>query len=99
MDLGGRTGPVLASANFTVFDFWRKPMPRISAEARAAATYRAGGKPPAPPKALGEEARAIWQAIVKERPVGWFDSGSLVLLRQYCGTTVEARRFIVILAG
>lgn len=74
-------------------------MPRISAEARSAGAYRAGGKPPAPPRDISPEAAKVWREIANGKPVGWFDAGSLVLLRQYCETTVEARRFAALLAG
>ena len=73
-------------------------MPRISAEARAAAAHLVGGKPPPPPKEMSPDAAKIWKLIVRSKPLGWFDYGSLVLLRQYCETAVEAQRFAAILA-
>ena len=57
-------------------------MPRLSADARAAAAFRTGGHRP-PPRGLCPRARAIWRAIVLERPVDWFDAGSAPLLRIY----------------
>lgn len=66
-------------------------MPRASAEGRAAAAYRAGGKRPAPPAWLNAEAKTHWRRIVAEKPLGWFDAGSLPLLAQYCATLVRAR--------
>lgn len=74
-------------------------MPRISAEARSAGAYRAGGKHPVPPKEMQLEAVKVWRAIVRAKPLGWFDEGSLVLLRQYCETTIEAQKFAAMLAG
>lgn len=67
-------------------------MPRASAEARAAAAHRAGGRRPAPPAWLDPEAQGHWRAIVAEKPLGWFDCGSLPLLAQYCATLVRARQ-------
>lgn len=67
-------------------------MPRASAEARAAAAFRAGAKRPAPPAWLCAEAAAHWRRIVGDKPIGWFDAGSLPLLAQYCATLVRARQ-------
>lgn len=59
-------------------------MPRISAEARAASAYAVGGRHPPPPKDLFPEEAKLWRDIVKAKPLGWFDAGSLPLLAQYC---------------
>lgn len=67
-------------------------MPRASAEGRAAAAYRAGAKRPAAPAWLDAEAQAHWRRIISEKPLGWFDGGSLPLLAQYCATLVRARQ-------
>ena len=67
-------------------------MPRISAEARAAAALRAGGTPPTPPAHLGKDAKAVWIKIAASKPADWFDDGAQVLLERYCETTVQARR-------
>ena len=67
-------------------------MPRISAEARGALSYRSGSRPPVPPKALSPEAAALWRAIVRAKPLGWFDAGSLPLLARYCRTAARAEQ-------
>ncbi len=66
-------------------------MPRKSAEERAAAAWRARGKPAAPPKHLGRKARAIWREIVKSRPPDFFPTGILPLLEDFCVASVAAR--------
>lgn len=67
-------------------------MSRMSAEARSAAAHRSGGKPPPPPEGFGEAESKIWRAITRQKPLGWFDSGSLPILGQYCRTLVLAER-------
>jgi hypothetical protein len=64
---------------------------RQSAEARAAATFRAGAASPAPPKHLSRDARAVWIAIAASKPADWFDAGAQPLLESYCELTVQAR--------
>jgi phage terminase small subunit len=66
-------------------------MPRMSAEERAAAKWRAGENLPKPPKYLPLEARHLWVDIVSSKPAGWFDPGNLPLLAQYCSVTAMAR--------
>ncbi len=66
-------------------------MPRKSAEDRAAAAWRARGKPSPPPKSLGRKARAIWREIVKSRPPDFFPTGILPLLEDFCVASVAAR--------
>ena len=58
-------------------------MPRLSAEARAAAGFRSGGHRP-PPKHLSAAAKAHWRAIVADKPLDWFDAGNRGLLSLYC---------------
>ena len=58
-------------------------MPRQSADARAAAVFRAGGHRP-PPRGLPPRARALWREIVGCRAPDHFDPGSFPLLRQFC---------------
>src|SRR5579864_7832422 len=78
---------------FQPFPFWRfGKMPRMSAEARGAVSYRSGSRPPPPPKDLSPEAAKLWRAIVRAKPIGWFDAGSLPLLARYCRTAVRAER-------
>lgn len=67
-------------------------MARMSAEARSAAAHKSGGKPPAPPDGFGEAESKIWRAITRQKPLGWFDAGSLPLLGQYCRTLVLAEK-------
>ena len=66
-------------------------MPRISAESRGAAAFRAGKRAPRPPKHMSADAQAIWVEIAASKPVDWFDSGAQVLLEQYCELAVQAR--------
>lgn len=70
---------------------------RSSPEHRAASFYRAG-KLAAPDKAMSAEAKAIWRKIVSDKPIDWFDAGSLGLLRLYCETLASANRIAVDLA-
>jgi len=71
---------------------------RSSAEDRAASFYRAG-KLAAPDKAMSAGAKAIWRKIVSDKPIDWFDAGSLGLLRLYCETLASANQIAVDLAG
>lgn len=66
-------------------------MSRQSAESRAAAAYRAGSAPPAPPRHLSKQAAAIWVEIAASKPADWFDAGARILLENYCETAVHAR--------
>lgn len=70
-------------------------MARISAEARGASVYRAGGKLPQAPANFSKEAADIWREVVSAKPVDWFDGGSLRLLRQFCRTMAQAERIAV----
>src|SRR5579859_6634031 len=64
-------------------------MPRISAEARSAAVFRAGAEPVGPPAHLCRAAAAIWREIVASKPADWFDVGARPVLASYC--TISAR--------
>ena len=66
-------------------------MPRISAEARGAAAFRAGGSVPEPPRHLSKEAAEIWRKIAASKPVDWFDDGAMALLEDYCAAVLDAR--------
>ena len=66
-------------------------MPRLSDEARGAAAWRRGGQAPEPPSYLPKEARALWHAITRSRPVDFFDAGSAVLLENYIVFAVHSR--------
>ena len=70
-------------------------MPRRSAEDRAAATWRARGEPPPPPKHLGRKARAVWREIAKSRPPDFFPIGALPLLESFCAASVATRELAV----
>jgi phage terminase small subunit len=59
-------------------------MPRISAEARAAAVWRTGGRPPRAPKHLSAGAKKVWQEIVAGYPDDYFQPGATILLEQLC---------------
>jgi hypothetical protein len=59
-------------------------MPRISAEARAASAYEAVRRRPGPPKDFSPQEINLWRDIIRSKPAGWFDAGSLPLLEQYC---------------
>jgi hypothetical protein len=75
-------------------------MPRISAEARAATSYKAGGAPPPPPKHLTPEAAALWKKIVREKALGYFpDSAALALLSQFCETSVRGQKLAEVVAA
>jgi hypothetical protein len=67
-------------------------LPRQSAEARAAAYLRQGGKYPSPPANLSDDAKKLWKEIVEDRPIDYFRPGALYLLEQLCIMTVAAHR-------
>jgi hypothetical protein len=67
-------------------------MPRQSAEDKAAAIFRRGGKHPSAPKHLGSDEKVLWREIVECRPVDFFQPGALHLLEQLCVMTIAARR-------
>ena len=46
---------------------------------------------PEPPAHLGDEAVAIWRAVVNSLPADWFTPGTLPLLDALCGLTVSQR--------
>jgi hypothetical protein len=73
-------------------------MPRISAEARSAAAFLAGGERPMPPARIHAPAREIWSAIVADRPVDFFRPSHLGMLESFCQITVEQRRIVLCLA-
>lgn len=73
-------------------------MPRISAEDRSAAAFRAGGERPKPPAGMTKPAKAIWFEIVADRPIDFFRPGSLYILEDYCQLRVENRRLLRLLA-
>ena len=66
-------------------------MPRLSAEDRAAAAWRAGGAPPKPPKHLSRRAKAMWREIVASRPPDYFGPGSAPLLESFVIAVLAAR--------
>jgi phage terminase small subunit len=63
-------------------------MPRKSPEARAGASFRAGGKPPEPPDILSAEAAVLWREIAASRPPDYFDPAARVLLASFCEMAV-----------
>lgn len=67
-------------------------MARRTAESLAAATFQAGGAPPAPPKHLSKEAAAVWRVIAASKPADWFDPGAQILLEAYCESAVHHRK-------
>ena len=64
-------------------------MSRQSAEARAAATLRAGGSPPEPPKRLSKAEAVVWIEIAASKPADFFDAGARPLLERYCVAIVH----------
>jgi hypothetical protein len=67
-------------------------MSRQSAEERSASYFRAGKKPPEPMRGMTPAARRVWREIVAGKPVDWFDSGSLPVLRIHCENIASANR-------
>jgi phage terminase small subunit len=67
---------------------------RRSAEDRSAACWRVGGKPPAPPAHLDDDAKKIWKAIAASRPPDFFTPGALPLLEAYCTALVMHRWYL-----
>ena len=74
-------------------------MPRQSAEDRAAATWRAGGAGPKPPKHLDRKARAMWRGIVASRPADYFGPGATQLLESFVVASVAARELAPMIAA
>ncbi len=66
-------------------------MPRLSADERAAAAWRAGSKHVKPPAYLSRPARAIWREIVRSRPADYFGPGATHLLESFVVATVAVR--------
>jgi phage terminase small subunit len=66
-------------------------MPRKSAEDRAGAYWRAGGRPPAPPDILSASAKALWRKIVGSKPYDYFEPAAQELLAQYCELCITQR--------
>jgi hypothetical protein len=66
-------------------------MPRKSAEARSAAYWRSGTKPPAAPKILSPSAAALWRKIVVTRPPDYFTPATLEMLAQFCEISITQR--------
>jgi phage terminase small subunit len=69
-------------------------MARQSAEDRAAAYWRARGKPPAPPSHLSPKARKLWREIVASRPPELFAPGSTELLAQFCELSIQQQGYL-----
>jgi hypothetical protein len=67
-------------------------MPRISAEAKSGAAFRAGGVRRPAPKRMSAAAKIIWREILADRPVDWFRPGSFELLEQFCEVVVQQRK-------
>jgi hypothetical protein len=90
--------PFANNANFvgTLRSVGRKTgrMPRISAEARAAAMWRTGGSGPRPPRHLPAAERRVWAEIVAGYPLDYFKAGSQFLLEQLCTMIVAARLLV-----
>lgn len=72
-------------------------MPRLSADARAAAAFRAGGGHPRPPKGMPKGAAKVWREIVEARPVDFFQPGQLHLLEVFCRTAELQRAALLLL--
>lgn len=73
-------------------------MPRISAESRSAAMFRAQLKKRPAPRRLNPAAKAVWHEIVDDRPADWFRAGNWELLEQYCELFVQQRACLDALA-
>jgi hypothetical protein len=68
-------------------------VPRISPEARSAALYLHGTKPPPPPKSLDAASAKLWKEIAASKPNDWWQPGNLQLLRRYVKTATTAERW------
>jgi hypothetical protein len=66
-------------------------MPRKSSEAQAAAVWRSGGRPPAPPAHLSRDAKRLWRSIVASRAPDHFGPGTLELLEQFVVVSTALR--------
>jgi phage terminase small subunit len=72
-------------------------MPRISAEAKSAAAFRAGIARRKPPRHLSAAAKRLWREIVEDRPVDYFRPGSYEALEQFCEYTIQLRGTLKVL--
>lgn len=54
---------------------------------------------PAAPTGLQPAAAAVWDAVVRTKPVEWFDAGNAPLLESYCALVIERRAVAAALEG
>lgn len=54
--------------------------------------YRAGAEPPKPPAGMSAKGRSVWREIIASKPTGYFDAGSLGILRLHCETMARAEQ-------
>jgi hypothetical protein len=67
-------------------------VPRISSEARSAATWRVVSDDRLePPSYLSREAKALWREVVESRPADYFRPGSSYLLEGFVETVATQR--------
>jgi hypothetical protein len=59
-------------------------MPRRSAEDRAGAYARSGGKPPEPFTPLSPRAKQMWRDICRFRAADYWDAPAQLILGQFC---------------
>ena len=69
-------------------------MPRLSADERAGAAFRAGIAHPTPPKDMPAEAKKLFREIVECRPADFFGPGSLELLATFCRLSIVQRGLV-----
>jgi hypothetical protein len=74
-------------------------MARQSAEARGAALYHAGGKPPQPPAHLSKRGKEIWREVTRSRPADYFRPGALALLGNLCELSAQQEVYLKALAA
>jgi len=66
-------------------------MPRRSSEDRAAAVWRASGKPPRPPEVMSADAKRLWRKVVHSREFDYFDAAAQEQLAEYCELCITQR--------
>ena len=67
-------------------------MPRKSPEAISGSLFRAGSKPPRPPRDLDATAARLWRDIAAVQPADFFRPATLRLLSRFCRLAVYSEK-------
>jgi hypothetical protein len=70
-------------------------VPRLSAEARRAASLSKSSGSVSPPRHLTKDGKRLWRDIVSAKPVDWWNPGALALLAQFCELSASQELLII----